>query len=36
MAAEYYSKAANFALLAGGFDRRTVERFRKKAEVLAG
>ena len=36
MAAEYYSKAANFALLAGGFDRRTVERFRKKAVVLAG
>lgn len=35
-AAEYYRKAANFALLAGGFDRRTVEGFKKKAEELAG
>lgn len=34
-AAEYYRKAANFALLAGGFDRGTVERFRKKAGELA-
>lgn len=35
-AAEYYRKAASFALLAGGFARRTVEGFKKKAEELAG
>jgi tetratricopeptide (TPR) repeat protein len=35
-AAEYYRKAANFAILDGGFDRRTVESFQQKAEDLAG
>lgn len=35
-AAEDYRKAASFALLAGGFARRTVEGFKKKAEELAG
>lgn len=35
-AAEYYRKAANFAILDGGFDKRTVENFKQKAEDLAG
>lgn len=35
-AAEYYRKAANFAILDGGFDSRTVESFKRKAEDLAG
>lgn len=35
-AASYYHKAANFALLDGGFDKRTVDRFREKAEELNG
>jgi tetratricopeptide (TPR) repeat protein len=35
-AAEYYRRAANFALLAVGFAKQTVDSFRKKAEELAG
>jgi tetratricopeptide (TPR) repeat protein len=35
-AAEYYRKAANFALLAGGFDSRTIDGFKKKAEEFDG
>lgn len=35
-AAEYYRKAVTFAQLNGGFDRRTIEGFRKKAFALDG
>lgn len=35
-ARSYYNKAANFALLDGGFDRRTIDRFREKAAELTG
>lgn len=34
-AADYYRRAANFAILDGGFDKRTVENFKQKAEDLA-
>ncbi len=35
-AAEYYRRAAAFAILDGGFAEQTVETFKRKAEKLAG